>query len=100
MSSNNAWIWGPGQTDGFNKVKDELTSHPVLTWAAETKLTADASAYGLRVGLLQKNETTWKLVTCASRSMIETKTRYAQIENGALATTWARECFTDYILGK
>ena len=63
MSSNNVWIWGPSQTDGFNKVKDELTSHPVLTWAAETKLTADASAYGLRVGLLQKHETAWKLVT-------------------------------------
>ena len=103
LSSNNAWIWGPSQTDAFNKVKDELTSHPVLTWydpAAETKLTADASVYGLGAVLLQKHETAWKPVAYASRSMTEAETRYAQIEKEALAITWACERFTNYILGK
>ena len=60
---------GPSQTDAFNKVKDELTSHPVLAWydpATETKLSADASAYGLRAVLLQKHENTWKPVAYAS----------------------------------
>ena len=68
--SNNTWIWGPSQTDAFIKVKDELTSHPVLTWydpIAETKLTVDASAYGLGAVLLQKHETPWKPVAYASR---------------------------------
>ena len=32
--------------------------------------------------------------------MTETEARYAQIEKEALATTWACERFTDYILGK
>ena len=103
LSSNNAWIWGPSQTDAFNKVKDELTSHPVLTWydpAAETKLTADASAYGLGAVPLQKHETAWKPVAYASRPMTEAETRYAQIEKEALAITWACERFTNYILGK
>ena len=39
-----------GSLGSFNKVKDELTSPPVLAWynpAAETKITGDASAYGL-----------------------------------------------------
>ena len=60
---------GPTQTDAFNKVKDELTSHLVLAWydpAAETKLSADASAYGLGAVLLQKHENTWKPVAYAS----------------------------------
>ena len=77
---------GPSQTDAFNKVKDELTSHPVLTWydpIAKTKLTADASAYELGAVLLQKHET-----------------RYAQFEKEASAITWACERFTNYILGK
>ena len=32
--------------------------------------------------------------------MSETETRYAQIEKGVLAITWACEKFTTYILGK
>ena len=51
LSVKNSWVWGSSQIDAFNKVKDELTSPPVLAWynpAAETKITADASAYGLR----------------------------------------------------
>ena len=32
--------------------------------------------------------------------MTETKMRYGQIEKEALATTWACEHFSDYILGK
>ena len=94
---------GPSQTDAFNKVKDELTSHSVLTWydpAAETKLTVDASAYGPGAVLLQKHETAWKPVAYASRSMTEAETRYAQIKKEALAIMWACERFTNYILGK
>ena len=33
-------------------------------------------------------------------SMTEAETRYAQIEKEALATTWASERFSNYILGK
>ena len=36
----------------------------------------------------------------ASRSLTETESRYAQIEKEALASTWACEHFSDYILGK
>jgi len=62
---------------------------------ADTKVVADASAYGLGAVLLQKHESDWKPAACASRSMRETETRYAQIEKKALATTWACERFTD-----
>ena len=103
LSQKNSWIWGSSQTNAFNKIKAELTSSPVLAWynpAAETKIIADASAYGLGAVLLQKHNDDWKPVAYASRSMTETEARYAQIEKEALATTWACERFTDYILGK
>ena len=66
---------------------------------AETKLTADASAYGLGAVLMQKTNNQWKPMAYVSRSMTETEIRYAQIEKEALATTWAGERFSDYILG-
>ena len=103
LSTKNSWIWGTSQTDAFNNIKNELTSPPVLAWynpAGETKLAADASAYGLGAVLLQKHEDKWKPVAYASRSMTEAETRYAQIEKEALATTLACERFTNYILGK
>ena len=101
-SVKNSWMLGSSQTDAFNKVKDELTSPPVLAWynpASETKITADASAYGLGAVLLQKHNE-WKPIAYASRSMTEAETRYAQIEKEALATTWACERFSNYILEK
>ena len=103
LSNKNTWTWGTSQTDSFNKIKAELTSTPILAWynpTSETKVIADASAYGLGAVLLQKVENNWKPVAYASRSMTETETRYAQIEKEALASTWACEHFTDYILGK
>ncbi len=42
----------------------------------------------------------WKPVVFASRSMSETERRYVQIEQEALATTWACEKLADYLLGR
>ncbi len=67
---------------------------------ARTKVSADASSYGVGAVLLQQVDTDWKPIAYASRSMTETERRYAQIEKEALATTWACEKFSDYILGK
>lgn len=49
--------------------------------------------------LLQQIGERWKQVAYASRAMSDTERRYAQIEE-ALATTWACEKFSDFILGK
>jgi len=68
--------------------------------AAETKISADSSSYGLGAVLLQKQQDSWSPIAFASRSLTETEARYAQIEKEALACTWASEKFADYILGK
>ena len=103
LSKKSTWLWGPNQDDAFQKVKSELASPPVLAWydsSRDTKISADASSYGIGAVLMQHIEGQWKPIAYASRSMTNTETRYAQIEKEALATTWAAEHFSDYITGR
>ena len=81
-----------------------MTQAPVLAHYCSEKgtiISADASSYGLGAVLLQVQEDdTKKPIAYASRSMTSTEQRYAQIEKEALATTWACEKFSDFVLGK
>ena len=102
LSTKNAWVWGPEQDRAFMLVKEELVKPTVLALydpTANTKISADASSFGLGAVLLQQHRGEWQPVAYASRVMSETERRYAQIEKEALATTWACEKFSDYILG-
>lgn len=95
------WIWGPHQEEAFTSIKNELSTVLALydpNW--ETKISADASSYGLGAVLLQKIEGEWRPIAYASRSMSETERRNAQIEKEALASTWACDKFSNYVLGK
>ena len=65
------WTWGPSQVDAFQKIKETLTQPWVLALynpSAPTKVSADASAYGLGAVLLQRSSKQhWRPVTYASR---------------------------------
>ena len=104
LTKNCIWTWGPSQAKAFQTMKEVLAQPQVLAWYdpnAETKVSADATAYGLGTVLLQKNHNQrWTPVAYASRSLTDTQTRYAQIEKAALAATWVCERFTDYIMEK
>ena len=54
----------------------------------ETKISADASSFGLGGVLLQKqDDQTWRPVVFISRALTPVECRYAQIEKGALGLT-------------
>jgi hypothetical protein len=100
LRKGRAWVWGPEQEKSFSDIKLELARPTVLSLYdphAETKVSADASSFGLGAVLLQHNGQQWKPVAYASRTLSDTEMRYAQIEKEALATTWACEKFSTYL---
>ena len=103
LSTKTAWLWGPEQETSFKHLISNLTTPTILTFynpMAPTKISADASSYGLGAVLLQSSNSKWHPVAYASRAMSDTESHYAQIEKEALALTWACEKFSCYILGK
>ena len=104
LSKNNDWTWGHARQRCFAQLKESLTSAPVLVLYnanRETTLSADASSYGLGAVLLQKQpDGELRPVAYASRAMSGVEQRYAQIEKEALATTWACERYSNFLIGK
>ena len=103
LTKNCKWHWSQAQSDAYVAIKEEVLKPTVLALynpAAATKISADASSFGLGAVLLQKEDKAWRPIAFASRAMTDTECLYVQIEKEALATTWACEKFTDYILGK
>ena len=103
LSKKNVWAWRPRQEEAFTTLKDRLSKLTTLTLynpAANIKLSADASSYGVGAVLLQETNNEWQPVAYASRTMTDTERRYAQIEKEALSLTWAAEKFSMYLLGR
>ena len=103
LSTKQSWVWGSSKEQVFAQIKVELTQPTVLMLynpQAPTKISADASSYGLGAVLLQQAGDKWKPVAYASRSMSDTEKHYAQIEKEALAVTWSCDKFSNYILGR
>ena len=96
------WQWTEAQQQAFNGIKKELSQPTVLCIYdpnAETKISADASSHGLGAVLLKKHDSEWKPVAYTSRFLSDTEANYAQIEKEALASVWACEKFSTYVLG-
>ncbi len=69
LSKKHAWLWGDSQDRAFEHIKEELSKQTTLTLYdpnAESKISADASSYGLGAVLLQKCGIDWRPVAFAS----------------------------------
>uniref|UniRef100_A0A096LW99 CCHC-type domain-containing protein n=1 Tax=Poecilia formosa TaxID=48698 RepID=A0A096LW99_POEFO len=101
LKKSNMWSWG--HHSAFNAIKIDLTTPPGLALSdpnAETRVSADASLYGLGADLQKHTDTGWKPVAYASRSLSGTEQRYDEIEKEALASTWACERFAEFLIRK
>ena len=103
LEQKNEWIWSHEQEQCFLKLKEILTSEPVLKFydpERSTRISADASQYGLGAVLLQQHDEQWLPVAYASRALTSAETRYAQIEKELLASLYACERFHQYVYGQ
>jgi hypothetical protein len=93
------WHWGKIQQDSFEKLKEVLTSTPVLRFFdvnLPVTLSVDASSKAVGFCLLQKNGP----VAYGSKALSSSQQNYAQIEKEMYAIVAACEKFHDYIFGQ
>ena len=104
LSKKNSWTWSHVHDNAFRKIKECLTTPPVLAFYdvnRKTKVCSDASKYGIGGVILQEQDNgLWKPIAYFSRALTETELRYSPIEKECLAFTWLCERASDYILGK
>jgi len=98
LKSDVLFEWGQEQHAALTKVKEILSSSPVLHYfdpKVVSTIQADASQSGLGACLLQKG----KPIAYASRSLLPSECNYAQIEKELLAIVFACNKFHQYIYG-
>lgn len=95
-----AWTWGPVQEEAFQKLKELLTSAPILRQATAGlpyTLRTDASAYAIGAALLQGEGPDERPIEYASRLLTAPEINYTTTEREALALVWAVQKFRGYI---
>ena len=101
--SSFSWIWGPAQQSAFDKLKEKLSSPPVLAYADFSKpfiLHTDASIEGLGAILYQEHDGLEKVVAYGSRGLRKAERNYPAHKLDFLCLKWAvTDKFHDYLYG-
>ena len=93
------WLWTKEQDVAFDKIKEAVTSAPVLKYFDSSKPTegsGDTSSQGLGFVLTQEDHP----VTYASRALTQAEQRYSQIEKELLALVFGLEHNHQYVYGR
>ena len=96
------FVWGKKQQYAFDKLKSLMTKPDVLAYFrndCQTRVVTDASPTGLGAVLTQCQNSIWRVIAYASRSLSDVERRYSQTEKEALAIVWAVERFNLYLFG-
>ena len=103
VKSSKPYIWGPEQEEAFKKLKNALSSPPVLGYAyyeAPFEVHTDASLKGLGAVLYQKQEGILRPIRFASRGLKKSEKNYPAANLEFLAMKWAvTEKYHDYLYG-
>ena len=101
--SNRQIAFSTVETAAFEKLKDLLTSEPIVLhfpdWGKEFVLHCDASDIGIGAVLYQKVGSDEKVVMYASRLLNANEAKYQSYQKEALALVWAVELFSHYVKG-
>ena len=92
------WTWSAAQQAAFEKLKEMLTSSPVMAYfdpVKETSILVDASPVGLGAILVQDN----KAICYSSRALTDVEKRYSQTDREMLAAVYGIEHFHLYVQG-
>ena len=101
---NAVFGWRKEHTVAFDRIKELLTSTPVIAYfdvEKDTSLIVDASPIGISAILTQSsaNETP-RVIAYASRALTPVERRYSQTEREALSIVWGVEHFHIYLYGQ
>ncbi|XP_036346322.1 uncharacterized protein LOC118755602 [Rhagoletis pomonella] len=99
---NAKWRWSAEEQNAFDRLKDLLSSPPVLQQVDETKpfiLKTDASDYALGAVLLQGENEEEHPIEYARRLLLAAERNYSTTEREALAIVWALQKFRGYVEG-
>lgn len=99
LKKNIEFLWQEIHTKEFQKIKDVLTTAPVLKYYDINEpivLSVDSSSKGLGAVILQNNLP----VAYASKALTESQKSWAQIEKELLAIAFGCEKFHQYIFGR
>ena len=100
LAKDSDWRWSEELDADFSALKQTISAETSLCqfdMGKETMVSADASAYGLGVAIMQREDCGWRPVAYASRALTAAEMRYAQIEKEALAICWGCQKF-DFFL--
>jgi len=99
-----AWRWGPTQQASLDRLKELLTSGPVLAqpdFGKEFELETDASDFGIGAMLGQRDsEGFLRPVSFISRKLTPAEKNYSTREREGLAIVWAVEKLSPYLWGR
>ncbi|XP_064472856.1 uncharacterized protein K02A2.6-like [Ornithodoros turicata] len=98
------WLWSPECEHSFNKIKEVITTAPVLAHYSSylpLQLASDASPYGVGAVLSHKfPDGTTRPIAYASRTLTKAEQGYSQLEREALALVFGFGKFHYYLYGR
>ena len=101
--SNRQIAFTTEETQAFEKIKDLLTSEPIVLhfpdWGKDFIIHCDASDIGVGAVLYQKVGLDEKVVMYASKLLSTDEIKYQSYQKEALAMVWAIELFSHYVKG-
>ena len=98
LKDETEFIWDVQQNSALQRIKDIITSQPVLAFfdpKKEVRLEVDASKFGLGAAIFQEQP-----IAFASKALTTTEQNYAQIEKELYAILFGCRRFHQYLYGR